>query len=270
MPMSYFDYDGFRIAYEERGNRRGAAGRPFVLVHGLLLPRKHHYPFADFLVDRGNRVILIDLLGHGESDHPGHSRYYTMELFGRQVVGLMDYLDINEAVIGGTSLGANVTLEVASHAPDRARALFIEMPVLERAAPFAGALFLPLVLAYAQAQGTFERVSNLFARIPRGYGTYVDVLLDVLSRDPESSAAVLHGLLTGRLAPHPLDREKFEHRALIIGHERDMLHPFSDASALRRELKNSDLIQASSFFQLRFPPNEVSERIASWFNDVWS
>ncbi len=268
--MSYFDYDGFRIAYEERGRRRGSAGRPFVLVHGLLLPRTHHHPFADFLVDRGNRVILIDLLGHGESDHPSHSRYYTMELFGRQVVALLDHLDVDEAVVGGTSLGANVTLEVASHAPDRARALFVEMPVLERAAPFAGALFLPLVLAYAQARGLFERVGRVFSRVPRGYGTYPDVFLDLLSRDPESSAAVLHGLLTGRLAPHPWAREKFEHRALIIGHERDMLHPFTDASALHRELKNSDLIQASSFFQLRFPPNEVSERIASWLSDVWS
>ena len=265
-----FDYDGFRLAYEERGRRRGARKHPFVLIHGLLLPRTHHYAFADFLVDRGNNVILIDLLGHGESDKPQHARYYSMEQFGRQVVGLLDHLDINEAVIGGTSLGANVTLEVTAHAPDRVRAMFIEMPVLERAAPAAGVLFLPLVIAYAEAQGTFERLSRVLKRIPRGFGLYTDVLLDVLSRDPVASAAVLHGLLTGRMAPHPSDREKFEQRTLIIGHERDLLHPFSDAAALHRELRNSELIQASSFFQLRFPPNEPSRRIAGWLDDVWA
>ncbi len=265
----HFDYDGFQISYEHRGRRRRAQRRPFVLIHGLLLPRTHHYAFADYLVDRGNHIILIDLLGHGDSDKPQHSRYYSMEQFGRQVVGLLDHLDINEAVIGGTSLGANVTLEVAAHAPDRARALFIEMPVLERAAPAAGVLFLPLVIAYAEAQGAFERLSRLLKRMPRGFGLYTDVLLDVLSRDPVSSAAILHGLLTGRMAPHPSDREKFEHRTLIIGHERDLLHPFSDASALHRELRNSELIQATSFFQLRFPPNEPSRRIATWLDDVW-
>lgn len=265
----YFDFDGFRIAYEERGRRKGAFKRPFVLIHGLLLPRKHHYPFADYLVDRGNNVILIDLLGHGESDMPDHSRHYSMEQFGAQVAALLDHLDLNEAIVGGTSLGANVTLEVVSRAPDRVRAMFIEMPVLERAAPAAGVLFLPLVIAYAQAERTFERFGRVVRSIPRGFGIYPEVVLDVLSRDPIPSAAILHGLLTGRLAPHPSDREKFEQPTLIIGHERDLLHSFSDAAALHRELPNGDLIQANSFFQLRFPPNEVSRQIAAWLDRMW-
>src|SRR3712207_2544883 len=109
--MPTFGYDGFKIAFEQRGRKQGAADRPMVLIHGLLFPRAHHYPLADAIADRGNRVILVDLLGHGESDHPNHSRYYSMELFASQVVGLLDYLDIPEAVVGGTSLGANVTLE---------------------------------------------------------------------------------------------------------------------------------------------------------------
>lgn len=265
----YFDFDGFRIAYEERGRRKGSYKKPFVLIHGLLLPRTHHYPFADYLVDRGHNVILIDLLGHGESEKPDHSRYYSMEQFGAQVTALLDHLDLNEAIVGGTSLGANVTLEVTSRAPDRVRAMFIEMPVLERAAPAAGVLFLPLVIAYSQAERTFERLAGALRRIPRGFGLYTDVVLDVLSRDPIPSAAVLHGLLTGRLAPHPSDREKFEHETLIVGHERDLLHPFSDAAALERELPNAELIQANSFFQLRFPPNEVSRQIAAWLDRMW-
>ena len=78
--MPSFGYEGFRIAFEQRGRRQGAAERPIVLVHGLLLPRRHNYPLADALADRGNRVILIDLLGHGESDMPSHSRHHSMEI----------------------------------------------------------------------------------------------------------------------------------------------------------------------------------------------
>ena len=268
--MASFEYDGFRISYEVRGLTGDAQSRPIVLIHGLLLPRKHHYPLADALVDRGNQVILIDLLGHGESDKPRHSRYYSMELFALQTVALLDHLGVPEAVVGGTSLGANVTLEVVAHAPDRVRALFVEMPVLERAAPAAASNFLPLTIAYAEAGGVFDRLAGLMRRAPRGRGVYLDSVLDVLSRDPAPSAAVLHGLLTGRLAPHPSDREKIDHPALILGHGRDLLHPFSDAAALHRELRNSVLTQANSFFELRFPPNRLSDRLAGWLDEVWA
>jgi pimeloyl-ACP methyl ester carboxylesterase len=266
--MTTFGYDGFQLAFEERG-RRDSANRPIVLVHGLLFDRKHHYSLADALADRGNRVILIDLLGHGESDKPRHSRHYTMEIFGRQVVGLLDHLDIDQAVIGGTSLGANVSLEVAVHATDRVKGLVVEMPVLERAAPAAALLFVPMTIGYAQLAGPIGRVAQLVGRIPDSGVLYVDVVRDLLSRDPGPSAAVLHGLLTGRIAPHPNDREKIEQPTLVIGHQHDLLHPFSDAGALGREMRNVELEQASSFFELRFPPNRLSNRICDFLDEVW-
>ena len=267
--MPTFGYDGFKISFEQRGRKQGSADRPIALIHGLLLPRKHHYPLADALADRGNRVILIDLLGHGESEKPPHSRHYSMEIFGRQVIGLLDHLDISEAVVGGTSLGANVTLEAANHAPDRCRGMFIEMPVLERATPAAATIFLPLTIAYAQAQGPFGWFADLVRRVPRGWSLYADVLLETLSRDPVPSAAVLHGILTGRVAPHPSDREKMDVPALIMGHDRDLLHPFSDAEALARELPNAELVHANSFFELRFPPNRLSDRICDFLDELW-
>jgi pimeloyl-ACP methyl ester carboxylesterase len=267
--MPTFAHDGFKIAFEERG-RRTSSDRPVVLIHGLLFPRKHHYGLAEALAARGNRVILIDLLGHGESDHPRHARYYTMEIFGRQVVGLLDHLDIPEAVIGGTSLGANVTLEATAHAPDRVRAMFLEMPVLERAAPAAAIIFLPLTIGYSQLAQPLGWAASTIARLPRLPFLYYEVMQDLLSREPVPSAAVLHGLLTGRLAPHVNDREKFEQPTLIIGHTYDVLHPLSDAEALAKELRNAELVQAKSFFELRFAPNRLSDRIADFLDEVWS
>jgi pimeloyl-ACP methyl ester carboxylesterase len=263
---NFFEYDGFSLAYQEYGSPD--SDRPIVLLHGLLLSSKHNIPLAKALAERGNRVILLDLLGHGESDKPRHSRFHSMELYAKQVVGLLDHLGIQEAVVGGTSLGANVTVEVAWSAPDRVRALFVEMPVLERAAPAAAAIFLPLVIAFAEASSVLTQTGRFFARVPRP-SLYASVVLDALSREPLSSAAVLHGLLVGRLAPHPSDREKIEHRALIIGHGRDILHPLSDAGALHRELRNSELIRANSFFELRFPPNRLSDAIADFLDQVW-
>lgn len=267
--MPTFTYDGFKLSYEQRGRKAGASERPIVLLHGLLLPRKHHYYLADALAERGNRVVLLDLLGHGESDKPDHSRYYTMEIFGRQVIALLDHLDIAEAVIGGTSLGANVALEAANHAPQRCAGMFIEMPVLERAAPAAALIFVPMTIAYAQLGTVFGWVGSIARAIPKGAALYSDVLLDLLSREPGPSAAVLHGLLTGRMAPHPSDRQKLDMPALIMGHNRDILHPFSDAEALARELPSAELVIANSFFELRFPPNRLSDAIADFLDEVW-
>ena len=38
-----------------------------VLLHGLLLSRRMHEPLARSLAERGNRVVTLDLLGHGAS-----------------------------------------------------------------------------------------------------------------------------------------------------------------------------------------------------------
>lgn len=50
--MPTFNYDGFKLSYEQRGRKAGAAERPIVLLHGLLLPRKHHYLLADALAEK--------------------------------------------------------------------------------------------------------------------------------------------------------------------------------------------------------------------------
>src|SRR5438132_4025006 len=145
--MSSFRFEGQRIVYEEFGGgpaavtaagargrtaRSASAGaRPVILVHGLLLSRQMHKPLAEDLAARGNRVITIDLLGHGESDRPRDMWRYSMRFFGDQVVALMDHLQIDEAVVMGTSLGANTALNVALTAPERLRGMVIEMPVLD-------------------------------------------------------------------------------------------------------------------------------------------
>src|SRR5713101_5443917 len=125
--MPFFEYEGHQLAYSSFGE----GNRTLVLTHGQLLNQRMHEPMAHELARMGHRVITIDLLGHGRSDRPPDMWRYSMSEFAHQVVALLDHLDIDEAVIGGTSLGANVTLEFAVLAPERARGLLIEMPVMD-------------------------------------------------------------------------------------------------------------------------------------------
>src|SRR3954467_11704441 len=112
--MPTFRHDGQRLAYTSFGS----GPRPTTPLHGLLLSQKMHRPLARELAGRGHHVVTLDLLGHGRSDRPADMPRYGPPFFPQGVVGLLDHLGVDEAVIAGTSLGANTTLEVAVLAPE--------------------------------------------------------------------------------------------------------------------------------------------------------
>ena len=262
--MPHFGYDGQRIAYTEYGD----GPRPIVLVHGLLLSQRMHAPLAEALAERGNRAITIDLLGHGVSDRPVDMWRYSMTFFAEQVVALLDHLEIDEAVVLGTSLGANVTLEVASLAPERLRGMVIEMPVLDNALLASAIAFTPLLIALTFGEPIMRAVGFVARRVPR-LPLVVDILVDGIRQDPAPSAAVLQGLFFGRTAPHRLERRTFETPALVLGHRRDPVHPFSDAGMLADELPNGHLLEADSIIELRVAPERLTNEIAAFIDECW-
>src|SRR4051812_48415998 len=138
-----FKVGGHRLAYTSYGE----GPRVTVLVHGLLLSQRMHAELAKALAERGNHVITLDLLGHGRSDRPPDMWRYSMTTFGEQVIALLDHLGLEEAVVLGTSLGANTALEAAALGPDRLRGMVVEMPVLDNALLGCALAFTPLMVA---------------------------------------------------------------------------------------------------------------------------
>jgi pimeloyl-ACP methyl ester carboxylesterase len=263
--MPNFRHGGQKLAYEIYGE----GSRNLVLLPGLLLPSRMHEPLANDLVERGNRVITLDLLGHGESDRPRDMWRYSMPGFGRQVVALLDHLEIDQAVVGGTSLGANATLEVASLAPSRLRGMIIEMPVLDNALLACALAFTPLLVSLTFGEPITRPAAAVLRRVPRIFGHYPNVFLDWVSQEPGPSAALLQGLFFGRTAPHREERKTFEAPAIVLGHPREPIHPFSDAKMLAEELPNGRLVEANSLFELRFRPERLTAIMADFLDDCW-
>jgi pimeloyl-ACP methyl ester carboxylesterase len=259
-----FTVAGHRLAYTTYGE----GPRVTVLIHGLLLSQRMHEPLARALAERGHRVVTLDLLGHGRSDRPRDMWRYSMTAFGEEVVALLDHLDVDEAVVMGTSLGANATLEVASLAPERLRGMVIEMPVLDNALIGCAIAFTPLMVALTAGEPVMRLVSAAARRVPR-LPWMLDVAVDALRQDPAPSAAVLQGLFFGRTAPHRNERRTFEAPALVIGHEYDMVHPFSDSDMLVAELPNGRLLRASSILELRLAPERLTGEIADFVDECW-
>jgi pimeloyl-ACP methyl ester carboxylesterase len=260
-----FRFEDHDLAYEVYGEGE----RLLVYMHGLLLDAGLNRGIAEALARRGNKVVLLDLLGHGRSDKPTHASAYRIDLYARQVFALLDELGVEQAVLGGVSLGANVSLQAAVLAPERVRGLVIEMPALEWAVPAAAVVFVPLVLALHYATPLARIASGLARMLPRTHFGPLDSLLQAASIPPEQMAAVLHGILVGPTAPTFEERRAIDVPTLVLAHRNDFIHPLNDATNLVRELPNAHLVRARSPLELRLWPGRLTAEMADFLAQAW-
>jgi pimeloyl-ACP methyl ester carboxylesterase len=251
-----------QLVYETWGDGE----RPFVLLHGMLMDARLNRGVARQLAARGHRVVLLDLLGHGESDKPRHAAEYRMDVYREQVVGLLDHLELERAVLGGVSLGANVSLQVAVHHPRRVEGLVLEAPVLERAVPAAALTFAPALLGLRVAGPVARVVSHLARRARRTGSDLVDGVLAPLALPPEVTTAILHGVMVGPVAPTVEERRQVSAPALVLGHRGGFIHPFSDAAHLAAELPHGRLLPTWTLLELRIRPRRLLREIATFLD----
>ena len=255
-----------RLEYTEYG----AGPRWVVLLHGQLMPRRMHQPLARALAGEGLHVVTLDLLGHGRSDRPADPLVYSMSAFAEQVVALLDHLGAEKAVIGGTSLGANVSLEVAAEAPDRVQGLIVEMPVLDNALEAGILAFVPLLFAARFAPFTVNGVRRLTRPVPRGLVPFwAGIALDTMDQRADSVAAVLHGIIFGRVAPSSKQRRRIAAPTLIVGHTADPIHPFADSRMLASELGNAEFVRARTVLEWRFRPERLTALAVDFALRCW-
>jgi pimeloyl-ACP methyl ester carboxylesterase len=260
------DHGRDRLEYTEYG-----AGEAWVvLLHGQLMPRRMHQPLARALASNGLHVVTLDLLGHGRSDRPADPLVYSTTAFGEQVLALLDHLGAPQAVIGGTSLGANVSLEVAAIAPERVRGLICEMPVLDNALEAGILAFGPILFSARFLPFTINAVRRLTRPVPRGIVPFwTGIALDTLDQRADSMAAVVHGLLFGRIAPSSKHRRAIVAPALVVGHPADPIHPAADAATLAEELPNATFVRARSVLEWRRHPERLDAEAVDFALGCW-
>ncbi|HYI20706.1 MAG TPA: alpha/beta hydrolase, partial [Solirubrobacteraceae bacterium] len=150
----------------------------------------------------------------------------------------------------------------------RLRGMVIEMPVLDSALLACALAFTPLMIALSFGE-PMMRVVQAGARLVPRLPWALDFLVDTVRQDPAPGAAVLQGLFFGRIAPHRTERRRLKTPALVIGHSRDPVHPFTDAGMLADELPNGRLLQASSIIELRVAPKRLTDEIADFIEECW-
>ncbi len=261
-----FIHEGNGLVYDSYG----AGDRLLVYLHGLLIDSEMNRGIAEALASRGNRVVLLDLLGHGRSDKPVYAAAYRIDTYASQVFALLDELGVDEAVLGGMSLGANVSLFAATQRPSRIRGLVIEMPVLERAVPVAALLFAPMLLAVHYGAPLLRLTAAAFRRVPATRSGSLNSFVHAASLPPDSMAALLHGILVGPVAPTQEERRRLAAPALVLAHRYDLLHPFDDAASLAGQLPHATLVRARSPVELRLRPGRLTDVVADFLVEAWA
>jgi pimeloyl-ACP methyl ester carboxylesterase len=94
------------------------AGPPVVLLHGLACGKRMW--FHQIRALRGRfRVIAYDQRGHGQTDAPSAATDYSAAHLARDLVGVLDALEIECAAIVGFSLCGGPALALAASRPER-------------------------------------------------------------------------------------------------------------------------------------------------------
>lgn len=220
------------LAFDDRGS-----GPLVICIPGMGDLRAQYRYLVPSLIAAGNRVITLDLRGHGESSVRWSD--YSVAGVGHDIVDLINHLDAGPAVIIGNSMAAGAAVWAAAEAPELIRGLVLIGPAVH------GDMGLPFRLL----------VRLLFTR-PWGASAWLwyfkTLFPSRLPQDWESYSAALKGNLaeTGRL------------EALNA-----MMHASKRESEMRLERVNAPALILMGIRDPDFPrPAQEAEWVASRLN----
>lgn len=155
--MPHATINGQEISFEDTGG----PGLPVLLGHGFLMDQTMFAAQVAALTPK-YRVVTHDFRGFGETRFDGKPFSYWD--LAKDVLGLMDHLRIERAVVGGMSQGGYVALRVALTAPERVRALVLIDSQGGAEDPEVAAGYQQLLDAWS-AHGPVDPIANTVAKI---------------------------------------------------------------------------------------------------------
>jgi pimeloyl-ACP methyl ester carboxylesterase len=217
------------------------AGWPVILLHAFPLSAGMWRPQLE-RVPQGWRFIAPDLRGFGRS--PLLSGGITMDDYAADVLCLMDHLAMDDAVIGGLSMGGYVTLAMFRQAASRFTGMVLADTRPQADSPQAreGRVRLREVLAKEGPRGVADQMlPKLLGETSRREGAEAvhQARAMIESAPPEAIAAAI-GALMGRPDSTP-DLPRISCATLVVVGDQDEVTPAAEAEAMQRAIPRSTL-----------------------------
>ncbi|MEP7177564.1 MAG: alpha/beta fold hydrolase [Pseudonocardiales bacterium] len=242
---------GHRLSYQEAGP---ADGPVVLLVHGLASDSNTWDRALVPLVERGVRAIALDLLGHGGSDKPKGG--YLLDDFAASLEAFFAAAGIEQATVGGHSLGGAIAVQFGYQYPGRVRRLILvsagglgrEVHPVLRAAALPGAS-LVLDAALAPPLVRLYRRPGVHRALRLTPDNVANLRRTRTALDGRDGRAAFFAALRGVIAPSGQRGSFIEMRylaehvpTLLVWSERDGVIPVAHAHAARAHLPGSRLV----------------------------
>ncbi|OBZ92160.1 alpha/beta hydrolase [Pararhizobium polonicum] len=233
---------GLSLSVSEQGD-----GLPFVFQHGLCGD-------ADQLIqvfpeDTGYRCVTIECRGHGQSE-TGPLDGLSIPTFTDDVAGYIQHLD--RPVIGGISMGAAISLRIAVRWPHMIRALILARPawVTEDAPKSAYPNFFvgQLLSQYEPHEALSRFEASAVAKDLAEHGPdNLSAARGFFTREPVTvTSALLTSIAMGGPGVTEDEIRKISVPTLVIGNNRDPVHPVSYARVLAEMIPNASFVEITS------------------------
>jgi len=243
--MLHFNRDCTRFHYRDTGD-----GVPFVFQHGL--GGDLEQPFGIFNPPTGIRLLAFDFRAHGQTEPLGPVHKISLATFADDLAAFLDHLHIEQAVTGGISMGAAVTINFALRYPGRvlglvqARPAWFEGPNRENGRKCTYIAELLRNLGPERGKAEFEQ-SDMFHKVLAEAPNAAESLLGQFD-NPQAVER------RGRLERIPLDApyESLGQLAaitvptLVLANRQDPIHPFFFGEAIADAITGSEFHEITS------------------------
>jgi pimeloyl-ACP methyl ester carboxylesterase len=234
--MPYADVNGQRLFYEDTRTGEDA----IVFSHGFFMTHEMFDAQVAALRDRW-RCIAWDQRGHGQTETTPEA--FTYWDSASDLLGLLDHLGVERAVLAGMSQGGYLSLRAALTAPDRVRALVLmdTQPGVE--APEKAAGYDQLIEAWVSADGPPPEVVDTVAAIIIGPG-YADAArwMDAAKRIPSTTVRQIYSTLMTREDDVTPRLDELTMPALAIHGEQDLAIDLDTARWFAGALPGGELV----------------------------
>ncbi len=226
------EHKGASIFYTDHGK-----GSAIVLLHGFLENSSIWDAFISTL-SKKNRVLCIDLLGHGQTGCLGY--IHTMEQMADAVKAVLEHLKINNTFVFGHSMGGYVALALAENHKDRVKGLCLVNSTAKADTKEKKENRDRAITAVKENHKIFIQlaISNLFS--PKNRSVFSEeikaIKQEALKTPLQGIVAALEGMKIRKDRTTLLRNSTFK-KMIIVGKE----DPVLEYSALIRQTKNTNI-----------------------------
>ncbi len=252
---SFFKKSDGTLAYDDSAG----SGETVLMLPGMGALRSEYRYLVPVLIEKGFRVVTMDLRGQGESSVPWEE--YTIEAVGQDILDLIDHLEAGPAHVVATSFSPAPAVWASIKCPSSVRSLVLISPFLrDEKLSLAKTLSMDLLLHGPwKVSAWITYYKTLYpTRKPVDFEEYLEKLSSNLKEKGRFDAAMALGSQTKERIENSLHSVNQPSLVVFGSEDPDWSDPKSEAHIIADKLSAKLLIVEGAG---HYPQTEMPEKV---------